>query len=82
MRAPAVVAGLSAAMPLIAHAAVGGGGSSILGLLIFFGFVAAVYALVAFVRSASGSTKRGPEEVSVDEFVRSTTSSDRPSIER
>lgn len=81
MRATAPIAGLAAAMPLLAHAA-DDGGSSGLGVLIFFGFVAAAYALVAFVKSASGSNKRGPDEVSVDEFVRSTTSIDRPSIER
>lgn len=82
MRATAPIAGLAAAMPLVACAADGGGGSSGWGLLIFCGFVAAAYTLVAFVRSASGSNKRGPDEVSADEFVRSTTSIDRPSIER
>lgn len=71
-----------AAAPFASHAASDGSGGSGLGLVVFIGFVAVVYLLVAVVRSATASHRGAPQQETVDEFVRRTTSTDRPSIER
>ena len=76
------VACVAATVPFAARAAGDGGSGAGLGLVVLLGFVAAVYLLVAVIRSARGTDRAWNDEPSVDEFVRRTTSSDRPSIER
>jgi hypothetical protein len=49
---------------------------------VFLAFVAVVYLLVAVIRSATGTHRGLDDESTVDEFVRRTTSTERPSIER
>jgi hypothetical protein len=78
----AFVACIAATAPFASHAAGEGSGGAGLGLAIFLGFVAVVYLLVAVMRSARGNQRSWNDEPSVDEFVRRTTSTDRPSIER
>lgn len=78
----AFVACIAAAAPFASHAAGEGSSGSGLGLAVFLGFVAVVYLLVAVIRSARGNQRSWDGEPSVDEFVRRTTSTDRPSIER
>ena len=76
------VACIAATAPFASHAAGNGGSGAGLGLVVLLGFVAAVYLLLAVVRSARGTDRAWNDEPSVDEFVRRTTSTDRPSIER
>ena len=78
----AFVACIAATAPFASHAAGEGSRGSGLGLVVFLGFVAVVYLLVAVIRSAKGNHRAWDDEPSVDEFVRRTTSTDRPSIER
>ena len=78
----AFVACIAATVPFASHAAGEGGSGSGLGLVVLLGFVAAAYLLVAVIRSARGTDRAWKNEPSVDEFVRRTTSTDRPSIER
>jgi hypothetical protein len=82
MKVIAAAVGILGAIPEFAHASNATDGSFGTGFLIIVGFIAACFGLVALIRAGSGSERRGPDEVSVDEFVRSTTSIDRPSIER
>lgn len=71
-----------AAAPFASQAAGDSGATSGFGLFVFIGFVAVVYLLVAVIRSGTGAQKEGQDHEAVDEFVRRTTPSDRPSIER
>ena len=82
MKMPLPVVGVLAGMPLYANAANESDGGFGTGLLIFLGFVAACFVVVAMMRERSSSARRGTDAVSVDEFVRATTATDRPSIER
>jgi uncharacterized membrane protein len=71
-----------AAAPFASQAAGESGAGSGFGLFVFIGFVAVAYLLVAVLRSATGAQRGGQHHETVDEFVRRTTPSDRPSIER